>query len=184
MAQVAPAAPAGHLGAAHAVRGVLVQLHVGALRRLREAGPARPGVELRVRGEELGTARRALVHPCLLGVHVLAAERPLRALAAHDLVLLRRQALVPLGLGRGDLGCHGGPPFVGCPYRIPTGTTGSDPCVPPRVQVIRAPVRREWVMRCTIVLLVAVPALLGCTATDAVPGLPPRTDDAPRPPAP
>jgi hypothetical protein len=39
-------------------------------------------------------------------------------------------------------------------------------------------------MRCAIVLLVAAPALLGCTATGAVPRLPSRTDDAAPPPAP
>jgi len=55
-------------------------------------------VELRVAGEQLGTARAAAVDADRLGVGVLAGERALCAGLTQDVVLLRAQLGAPLVL--------------------------------------------------------------------------------------
>src|SRR5689334_13185660 len=95
MTEVPAARRTDDLGADHAVARVGTRLHRLEVRRLDEAGPARPGVELRLRAEELGAASRAPVHAGLLGVGVGPRERPLCCLPAKDRVLLRRQTLAP-----------------------------------------------------------------------------------------
>ena len=62
----------GDLDAVHSVAVVGVELHVGAVRRLGEARPAGAGIELRVRGEQLGAAPGTAIGAVTLLVHVLA----------------------------------------------------------------------------------------------------------------
>ncbi len=88
----------GHLDPVHAVAEIVVQLYVGAIRRLGEAGPAGPGLELRLRGEKLGAAPGATVRPVTLLVDVLAGERSLGPLVAEHLVLSRGQLLAPFAI--------------------------------------------------------------------------------------
>src|SRR3990172_5012711 len=90
VAQVRVAAGAEHLGADHPV--VAVGLGANPVRSDRggEARPARAGVELGLRVEELVPAARAAVDPVGLRRVVPAGEGPLGALAAADLVLLGR----------------------------------------------------------------------------------------------
>src|SRR2546427_530757 len=64
--------------------------------RLVEARPPGAGVKLRVRAEEVRSARGALVRSAVLGVDVLAGEGRLGALAAQDLVLLGGELAAPL----------------------------------------------------------------------------------------
>src|SRR5439155_23970844 len=69
-----------------------------------EAGPAGPGVELGVRREQRQPAANTDVDARALVVQQGAAERPLGALAARDLELLRRQLAAPLRVGLDDPG--------------------------------------------------------------------------------
>src|SRR5436305_14547796 len=64
--------------------------------RLEETRPPGAGVELRVRAEEVRSARGALVRSAVLGVDVLAGEGRLGAPAAQDLVLLGGELAAPL----------------------------------------------------------------------------------------
>src|SRR5437588_2736545 len=95
---MAAAAPAQDLGPSHPEAAVLAQLDVLRHRRLVEARPAGPGLELRVRAEQLGAAGRAAVHAVVLDVDVFAGEGALGPVPAQDLVLLGRQPLAPLGV--------------------------------------------------------------------------------------
>src|SRR5690349_2124695 len=104
--EVAAAGPARHFRADHPVAAVLVNLDVRVLPGLGEARPAGAGIELGVRAEQLGSAARAAVDPVVLHVHVAAGERPLGALLAQDLVLLRRELLTPLLICLLDLRSH------------------------------------------------------------------------------
>src|SRR5947208_1112166 len=70
--------------------------------RLVEARPAAVGVELRLRVEQLGTAHDAVVRARLLGVPVLAGERPLGAGLLGHVELHRRELQLEL-LGGRDL---------------------------------------------------------------------------------
>src|SRR6478672_7198753 len=90
----------------HAVAGVHVEVHVGAVGRLAEAGPARSRIELGIRVEQLRAAPRASVHAVLLGIDVGARERPLRPLLSHHVVLVGRELLTPLLLALPDLRAH------------------------------------------------------------------------------
>ena len=90
------AAAADDLGAAHEEAVVGPQLDGLGDGGLGEARPAGAGLELGVRAEQVGAASGAAVAAAVLVVDVLAGERRLGALAAQDLVLLRRELLAPL----------------------------------------------------------------------------------------
>jgi hypothetical protein len=90
------ATAAADLGADHSEAAILVHLDVLRNRRLVEARPTRPGLELRVRAEELGPTSGAAICPVILERDVLAREWTLGPLASENLVLLGRQSLTPL----------------------------------------------------------------------------------------
>src|SRR5262245_61370048 len=96
------------LGARHSVARVRLGHDAVERRRLVEARPARARLELRVGAEERAPAAGAAVDPRIVLVPVHARECALRALLPEDLVLLRRQALAPLGVGELDLLAHCG----------------------------------------------------------------------------
>src|ERR1700694_982592 len=77
VAEVRAAVAAANLGTHHAVAVVGAQLDALGDGRLREARPTGARLELGVRAEQLVAAGRTAVHPVLLGVRVLAAERRL-----------------------------------------------------------------------------------------------------------
>src|SRR5690348_8456833 len=109
VAEVGVAVLADDLGAAHEEAVVRPQFDVLEVGRLGEAGPAGAGVELGVRGEELGAAADTSVHPVGLLVPVGAGEGALGPGVAGHLVLLGRQLLAPLLLGFLDLRRHPAP---------------------------------------------------------------------------
>src|SRR5439155_18342690 len=121
MAQVATALRTRHFGPHHEVAGVDVLLDGGGRRRLIEARPAAVGVELGLRDEQLRPAPGAAVNAWRARVPVLARERPLGALLAQHLVLLRAQLPPPFLFGLLDFLAHlapltpglGGPPVYG-----------------------------------------------------------------------
>ena len=72
-----------------------------------EARPAGAALELLLRLEQRLPAARAGERAGALLVIERAASRPLGAVLAHDVVLLGRQQLAPLGVGMGDrIGLH------------------------------------------------------------------------------
>ena len=73
---------------------------------LKEAGPPAPGVELGFRSKQLLAAAGAAIDARSLGVSVLAGKSPLRALLAHDVILLRRQLLPPFAFRFADFFSH------------------------------------------------------------------------------
>src|SRR5687768_58735 len=87
VAQVSAAAGAVHLGARHAQGAVALLAHRALGQGLGEAGPAGPGVELVVGGEEGLPAGRTDVGPGRVRVMVGAREGPLGALLAHHVEL-------------------------------------------------------------------------------------------------
>src|SRR4051794_30227020 len=80
--QVRVAGRAQRLLAGHAVGGVALDVDRVLGDRLEEARPAGAGLELRVRAEQLGPARRAPVQAGRVQLAVLAGERPLGRLLA------------------------------------------------------------------------------------------------------
>src|SRR5687768_16077462 len=86
--------------------GIGMALDVLLVLGLVEAGPARPGVELRARREQHGAAAGAAVGPVVVVVDVLAGEGPLGARPAQYLVLLGREFLAPLLVGLVDFRTH------------------------------------------------------------------------------
>src|SRR5205823_3717157 len=68
-----------------------------------EARPAGAGLELGVRVEQRRATTRAVVHPVVLDVDVLAGERRLGGLLAQHRVLVGRELLTPLLVGLLDL---------------------------------------------------------------------------------
>src|SRR4029077_17264866 len=76
VSEVRPAAPAGHLGAHHAVAAIGVQVDRVRDRRLREAPPAGAGVELGVGPEELGATGGTAIDAVVVTADVLAGEGP------------------------------------------------------------------------------------------------------------
>jgi len=93
MAEMSAAGGARHLGAPHEQAAVLVQLHVGTVDRVGEARPTGAGVELRVRGEQLGSTRRAAVHAVVVVVPIGVAKRRFGALLAGYPELFGRESL-------------------------------------------------------------------------------------------
>src|SRR5579859_3992601 len=98
---VTPLAP--DLGADHAQRPVLDQLHGVAARWLVEARPAAVGLEFLRRAEQLRTAGTAPVHAFGLGVGVLTCPWRLGPRLPEYLVLIRGKQIAPLRLGSLDL---------------------------------------------------------------------------------
>src|SRR5881394_2787608 len=106
MAQVTAAAAAVAFGAHHAVRAVARFLDRTGL-RIVEARPAGAALEFLLRLEQFLPAARAGEGPGALLVIKGATSRPLGAVLAHDVELLRVKDLAPLGLGAGDgIGLH------------------------------------------------------------------------------
>src|SRR5581483_376330 len=106
VAQVRAAARAVDLGPAHSVARVLLGLDGARRRRLPEARPARPRVELLTGREELRAARGAEILARLVVVPVAPGEGALRALLPADGVLLGRQLRAPLLVRLDDLVAH------------------------------------------------------------------------------
>src|SRR5262249_9779109 len=104
VAEVAAAARAQDLGAAHAVAAVLRVDDILGADGLEEARPAGARLELRAGGEERQGAAHAGVDAVALVVEEQPAERRLGALAARHLVLLLRELAFPLGVAFLDLG--------------------------------------------------------------------------------
>src|SRR5262249_47638324 len=103
VAQVAAAAAADDLGAAHEQAVVRPQLDRLGERRLVEAGPPGARVELGVRAEQLAPAAGAPVGTVLVVVDVLTGERPLGVSLTQHAVLERGQLLAPLLVRLADL---------------------------------------------------------------------------------
>src|SRR6202035_1598104 len=101
---VSPAGATEDLRAAHEEAVVGAQLDRLGDRRLGEAGPAGAGLELRVGREQDRRAGGATVVARVLVVGVLPGRRRLRTGLEKDLVLGRRELLLPLLLGLHDLG--------------------------------------------------------------------------------
>src|SRR4051812_30712972 len=101
VAEMAAAAAAMRFSASHAV-GTVVRFLDRARFRIVEARPAGAALELLLRLEQLLPAARAGEGAGALLVIERAASRPLGAVLAHDVELLGRQNLAPLGLGVGD----------------------------------------------------------------------------------
>src|SRR6185503_8028926 len=130
----------------HAPGVVLAQLdRLGDL-RLREARPARAGVELHARVEELVAAAGAAVHAVVVLVPVLTGEGALGAALAEHLVLLGSELLAPLLVGLSNV-CRHLDPFLsplegydGCAANHAAGhEQGTD--ADPRVRSARARAR-------------------------------------------
>src|SRR5688572_30190991 len=93
MTEMPTAAGAADLGAKHAVAAVLDVCDVGAVDRLKEAGPAGPGIELRLRREQRKAAQAAGVGSVFLVVEEVTAERRLGSVVQEDAALLLVQRL-------------------------------------------------------------------------------------------
>ena len=106
MTQVAISTTGANLRPDHAMTGVTLLNDVLDLDRFGETRPAAVAVELRLRGEEFLPTRRADVHALLVVQVERAAERPLGALLAQDVILGWRQLGPPLRLGLLHLVCH------------------------------------------------------------------------------
>ena len=104
---MATATLAADLRARHPEAAILVQLDVVGDGGLVEARPPGAGVELRVRGEQLGAAAGTPVGPVVLRVDVLAGERMLGRVRAQYRVLLGGELRLPLLVGQVDLGVGG-----------------------------------------------------------------------------
>src|ERR1035437_2479952 len=100
VAQVAPTAPADHLGAGRPVTLVDMEVHRLQVRRLGEARPAASGVELGIRTEQLGPAAGAVVGAGVVVLPVASREGSLGPLLPQDGVLLGGEPGAPLGLGQ------------------------------------------------------------------------------------
>ena len=118
VAEMAAAPAAMHLGTDHAVTAIGRGLDRARL-RIVEARPAGAALEFLLRGEQRLLAAGAIKRAGALFVIERATARPLGAVLAHDVELLRRKDLVPLGVGVGDgillgvrTGAHDGAPAV------------------------------------------------------------------------
>jgi len=137
VAQVATAGGAPHLGP-HAAQGPVIEVDHGVTREGGvEAGPAAMRRELRIRSEQLGTTRAALVDPRCHGVGVLTRERRLGPGFAQDVVRLRIQtrlpfALVPRGRIRSSVRTRSTIACGGCRHSLRV-----------RLPAVRAPDRRD-----------------------------------------
>src|SRR5438105_7738360 len=94
---------ARHLGSAHPIAEVVVEIHGAAGRRVPEAGPARSRLELGVRAEQLRPASRASVDARSVLVPVRAGECALRPLLPKHVELLGTEPGPPFLVGLGNL---------------------------------------------------------------------------------
>jgi hypothetical protein len=94
VAEMSAARRTHDLGSNHPVARVGLGDHAVERRRLVEAGPTASRLELRVRAEQLRAASRAAIDPGSARPS-RRRERALGALAAEDLVLLRRESRPP-----------------------------------------------------------------------------------------
>ena len=108
MTEMTAAAAAMAFGAQHAVAAVFGVLD-GAGLRIVEARPAGAALEFLLGDEQRLIAAGTGESTGPLFEVKRAAARPLRAVLAHDVKLLRREQFLPLGFGVGDgidLGVH------------------------------------------------------------------------------
>src|SRR6516164_1365072 len=89
------AAPAEHLGTLHEEAAVGLGSDWGGIDRLREARPARAGIEFRVRREEILAAADTGIDAGRLRVPIGAGEGAFRPLLARDVILLGRELRAP-----------------------------------------------------------------------------------------
>ena len=102
VAEMAAAAAAMHFGAQHA-EGAVLGLADRVFERLVEARPAGAALEFRLGGEQRQVAAGAGEDALAMLLEQRAGARPLGALLAQDLILLRRQLRAPFGVGLFDL---------------------------------------------------------------------------------
>src|SRR5689334_9182991 len=107
MAEMAAAAAAMHFDPRHAVGAVLGAAD-RVVERLPETRPAGAAVELGVGGEQRQVAAGAGEYPLAVLLQQRARPRPLGAVLAQDVVLLRRELRAPFGVGLLDLEFLGG----------------------------------------------------------------------------
>ena len=96
MAQVATALGTEYLGANHAVTGILVKLDIALAHDVPETGPARAGMKLGFRREQLVAASGTNIRAVVFGIDILAGKRPFCPRFAQDVVLLIGELLAPL----------------------------------------------------------------------------------------
>src|SRR5579863_2816187 len=101
VAEMAAAAAALHLGANHAVAAIGYGLDRTRFRIIK-ARPAGAALELLVRGEQRLLAAGAIERAGTLLVIERATARPLGAMLAHDVELLRREDFAPFRVGVRD----------------------------------------------------------------------------------
>src|SRR5581483_4976483 len=107
VAEMAAAAAAVDLGSEHA-EGAILGLADRILERLVEARPASAALEFGVGGEQRQVAAGAGKDALAMLLQKRARPRPLGALLAQDLVLLRGELRAPLVVGLLDLELFGG----------------------------------------------------------------------------
>src|SRR5215471_8683482 len=107
MAEMAAAATAMHFRASYAV-GAVFRRADGVFERLVEARPAGPAFELGLGGEQRQVAAGAGKGALAVLLQQRARSRPLGALPAQDLILLRRELGPPFGVRLFDLELLGG----------------------------------------------------------------------------
>src|SRR5688572_25628518 len=96
MSEVGAATPAHDLCTVHEVTVVRHSRDILFVVRLEEAGPARPGVELRVGTEQRRPAAYAAVHPFVVIVPVFSGERSFGSFLTRHVELLWSKGFSPL----------------------------------------------------------------------------------------
>src|SRR3981081_4481572 len=100
--EMAAAAAAVNFGSQHP-KGAVFGLADGVLERLIETRPAGAALEFRLRGKQRQVAAGASEDALAMLLEQRARSRPLGALLAQNLILLRRQLRAPLRIGLFDL---------------------------------------------------------------------------------
>src|ERR1700733_4727490 len=100
--EVAAASGAVDLDPMHPVAEIVDEVDIGPVRRLGEARPAGPRVELRLGGKQLGAAAGAAIGTGPLLVEVPPGEGPFGALAAKHVVLVSGQLVPSAAVGLRD----------------------------------------------------------------------------------
>src|SRR5437879_2814227 len=98
---------AAHFGPLHPVTRIGVLDHLAMIGRLVEAGPAGPGIVLRLGIEQRLAADHAVVRPWIFRLPVFPRERRLGTRLLRYVILLGRELLLQLRLAFHDLLCHG-----------------------------------------------------------------------------
>src|SRR5689334_17591475 len=96
------AVAARHLGADHAVGPVHMFFNARVRLWRIETRPAASGIELRLALEEWCAAGSAFIDAVIPERLILTGERPLRALFAHNAILLGAEFALPFFVGFGD----------------------------------------------------------------------------------